>query len=191
MPPVGRTRRPSMTYGRSVLSFSISLLDAIRGNRLRPWIQRFRRTYKTPRTSSPAFFRFLPRSTRSFYGHSTSTGATASASLNCGARLRGLQHSMRMTSCSKVAWRGVHGRLVSTSLADLRPKTIASTCRHMSSSKRNPGPPGAGTPAPIWSSLRHPGGRAVHGYLTQRQGRLGARTRVFAPIRRRKVRQVS
>jgi serine/threonine protein kinase len=49
----------------------------------------FRRTCKTPRTSSPAFFRFLPRSTRSFHGHSTLTAATASASLNCGARLWG------------------------------------------------------------------------------------------------------
>ena len=99
-----------------------------------------------------------------------------------------------MTLCSKVAWHGVHGRLASTSLADPSPKTIASTCHHMSNmsnSRRNPGPAGAETPAPIWSSLRHPGQTAVHGYPTQRQERLGARTPVFVTTHRRKVRRVS
>lgn len=92
---------------------------------------------------------------------------------------------MRTTSCSKVAWHGVHGRLASTSLADPSPKMIASTRHHMNSSRKNPGPPGAGTPARIWSSRRHPGMTAAHGCPIQRQGRLGARTRAFVPIRRR------
>ena len=138
-----------------------------------------------------AFFRSLQRSTKSFYGYSTSTGATASASLNCGAQLRGLLHSMQMTSCSKAAWLGVVGRPASTSLADPSPKTIASACQHMSSSSRITGSPRAVTPAPIWSSLGHPGETACHGRPIQYQGRLGARTRAFVPIRRRKVRQIS
>ena len=92
---------------------------------------------------------------------------------------------MRTTSCSRVAWHGVHGRLASTLLADHSPKTMASTCHHMSRRRRNQSPPGAETPAPIWSSLRHPGKTVVHGYPTQRQGRPGARTRASVPIRRR------
>jgi serine/threonine protein kinase len=47
-PPVGRTHRRSMTYGRLALFFSTSLLGATRGNRLRPRIQRSKRTCKIP-----------------------------------------------------------------------------------------------------------------------------------------------
>ena len=56
---------------------------------------------------------------------------------------------MQTTSCLKMPWHGVHGRLASTSLADSSPKSIALTCHHMSNSKRKPGPLGAESPVPI------------------------------------------